>query len=85
MDPKRDFRLPDAAALASKAKQFGISVATLKNMYTNPAPPSGGEGRSVSSDVGLAASMAAQEMDAELHVGDVIIKTFEMPGAFSAR
>eukprot|EP00873_Tetraselmis_striata_P020993 jgi/Tetstr1/441257/TSEL_029508.t1 len=30
MDPKRDFRLPGAAALASEAKQFGISVATLK-------------------------------------------------------
>eukprot|EP00873_Tetraselmis_striata_P044468 jgi/Tetstr1/464732/TSEL_009479.t1 len=33
MDPKRDFRLPGAAAVASKAKQFGISVATLKTMY----------------------------------------------------
>eukprot|EP00873_Tetraselmis_striata_P021889 jgi/Tetstr1/442153/TSEL_030305.t1 len=33
MDPKRDFRLPGAAALASEAKQFGISVATLKTMY----------------------------------------------------
>eukprot|EP00873_Tetraselmis_striata_P026346 jgi/Tetstr1/446610/TSEL_034134.t1 len=32
MDPKRDFRLPGAAALASEAKQFGISVATLKNI-----------------------------------------------------
>eukprot|EP00873_Tetraselmis_striata_P008844 jgi/Tetstr1/429108/TSEL_019070.t1 len=33
MDPKRDFRLPGAAALVSEAKQFGISVATLKTMY----------------------------------------------------
>eukprot|EP00873_Tetraselmis_striata_P027257 jgi/Tetstr1/447521/TSEL_034901.t1 len=33
MDPKRDFRLPCAAALASQAKQFGISVATLKTLY----------------------------------------------------
>eukprot|EP00873_Tetraselmis_striata_P037106 jgi/Tetstr1/457370/TSEL_043973.t1 len=32
MDPKRDFRLPRAAA--STAKQFGISVATLKTLYT---------------------------------------------------
>eukprot|EP00873_Tetraselmis_striata_P044830 jgi/Tetstr1/465094/TSEL_009822.t1 len=32
MDPKRDFRLHGAAALASEAKQFGISVATLKTM-----------------------------------------------------
>eukprot|EP00873_Tetraselmis_striata_P016087 jgi/Tetstr1/436351/TSEL_025187.t1 len=30
MDPKRDFRLLGAAALVSKAKKFGISVATLK-------------------------------------------------------
>eukprot|EP00873_Tetraselmis_striata_P016097 jgi/Tetstr1/436361/TSEL_025194.t1 len=33
MDPKRDFRLPGAAALASEAKEFGISVATLKSLY----------------------------------------------------
>eukprot|EP00873_Tetraselmis_striata_P019007 jgi/Tetstr1/439271/TSEL_027713.t1 len=33
MDPKRDFRLPGAADLASEAKQFGISVATLKTLY----------------------------------------------------
>eukprot|EP00873_Tetraselmis_striata_P015963 jgi/Tetstr1/436227/TSEL_025072.t1 len=33
MDPKRDFRLPGAAARASEAKQFGISVATLKTLY----------------------------------------------------
>eukprot|EP00873_Tetraselmis_striata_P039614 jgi/Tetstr1/459878/TSEL_005220.t1 len=32
MDPKRDFRLLGAAALASEAKHFGISVATLKTM-----------------------------------------------------
>eukprot|EP00873_Tetraselmis_striata_P042676 jgi/Tetstr1/462940/TSEL_007888.t1 len=33
MDPKRDFRLPGAAALASYAKQFRISVATLQTLY----------------------------------------------------
>eukprot|EP00873_Tetraselmis_striata_P022791 jgi/Tetstr1/443055/TSEL_031113.t1 len=33
MDPKRDFRLAGAAALASEAKQIGVSVATLKTMY----------------------------------------------------
>eukprot|EP00873_Tetraselmis_striata_P009663 jgi/Tetstr1/429927/TSEL_019790.t1 len=32
MDPNRDFRLPGAAALASEAKQFGVSVATLKTL-----------------------------------------------------
>eukprot|EP00873_Tetraselmis_striata_P036604 jgi/Tetstr1/456868/TSEL_043540.t1 len=33
MDPKRGFWLAGAAAPASKAKQLGISVATLKTMY----------------------------------------------------
>eukprot|EP00873_Tetraselmis_striata_P039428 jgi/Tetstr1/459692/TSEL_005047.t1 len=33
MDPKRDFRLPGAAALASEAKQFGLSMATPKTLY----------------------------------------------------
>eukprot|EP00873_Tetraselmis_striata_P006856 jgi/Tetstr1/427120/TSEL_017323.t1 len=38
MDPKRDFWLPSAAALASEAKQFGISVATLKTLYKTRTP-----------------------------------------------
>eukprot|EP00873_Tetraselmis_striata_P046319 jgi/Tetstr1/466583/TSEL_000991.t1 len=34
MDPKRDFRLPGAADMVvSEAKQFGISLATLKTMF----------------------------------------------------
>eukprot|EP00873_Tetraselmis_striata_P012359 jgi/Tetstr1/432623/TSEL_021992.t1 len=32
MDPKRDFRLPGAASLASEAKQLGISVVALKTI-----------------------------------------------------
>eukprot|EP00873_Tetraselmis_striata_P013796 jgi/Tetstr1/434060/TSEL_023204.t1 len=45
MDPNRDCRLPGAAALASEAKHFGISVATLKTLQpgraarTNPRYP----------------------------------------------
>eukprot|EP00873_Tetraselmis_striata_P010220 jgi/Tetstr1/430484/TSEL_020292.t1 len=38
MDPKREFRLHGAAALASEAKQLGISVATLKNLYSARTP-----------------------------------------------
>eukprot|EP00873_Tetraselmis_striata_P041779 jgi/Tetstr1/462043/TSEL_007114.t1 len=38
MDPKRDFRLLGADALASEAKQFGISVATLKTLNTRTKP-----------------------------------------------
>eukprot|EP00873_Tetraselmis_striata_P018373 jgi/Tetstr1/438637/TSEL_027188.t1 len=44
MDPKRDFRLPSAAALASEAKQFGISVATLKTLYIRGGGLCGGGG-----------------------------------------
>eukprot|EP00873_Tetraselmis_striata_P015982 jgi/Tetstr1/436246/TSEL_025089.t1 len=42
MNPKRDFRLLGTAALVSKAKKFGISVATLKtpqDTRTNPRYP----------------------------------------------
>eukprot|EP00873_Tetraselmis_striata_P040813 jgi/Tetstr1/461077/TSEL_006224.t1 len=59
---------------------FPAAMAVVVAMYVfyaraSPALPIGGEGRSESSDGGMAASMAAQEMNAELHVGAVIIKT----------
>lgn len=56
-------------------------LSSPRNETAGPAP-SGGEGRSVSSDGGLAARMAAQEMNAELHVGAVITKTFGTRGSF---